>query len=36
MQKQKRIKSIGNFQKRRDLMQQQIKRAEQKLQALEN
>lgn len=36
MQKQKRIKSIANFQKRRDLMKQQLKRAEEKLQALEN
>ncbi len=36
MHKQKRIKSIANFQKQKLLMQQQLKRAEEKLKELEN
>lgn len=36
MQAQKRIKSMASFQKQKTLMQQQLKRAEEKLNQLEN
>lgn len=35
MQQQKRIKSMANFQKRKDVMKKQLMRAEEKLQVLE-